>query len=265
MTWIKKQQPARKTFIATLLATTTLATVWITTTAFAPCGSDNISEAPKTILHRPNVDITGVGKISVASREYKAITITNVNPEDLMPKVEVWDKNVYKHIEHLRIPEATVITDMMWKHGAGNHSAEEYQQLMMRLNTGMRWELPSWYDNYEIIWEWTLGWNGSEHAHTEWSILCTLLKHANLKLVNESVEISWQSNLMDYINEHPNSINIFWCSSYTAASNKADYDEWLNKQDIKDLCNSKNFIIFAAGTNINTMEWHLRNKIYNGE
>jgi hypothetical protein len=54
-----------------------------------------------------------------------------------MPKVEVRDKDVYKHIEHLRIPESTVITDMMWKYGAGNYSPEEYQQLMMRLNTGM--------------------------------------------------------------------------------------------------------------------------------
>jgi hypothetical protein len=30
----------------------------------------------------------------------------------------------------------------MWKYGAGNHSAEEYQQLMMRLNTGMTQETP---------------------------------------------------------------------------------------------------------------------------
>jgi hypothetical protein len=30
----------------------------------------------------------------------------------------------------------------MWKYGAGNHSAEEYQQLMNRLNTGMTLENP---------------------------------------------------------------------------------------------------------------------------
>jgi hypothetical protein len=35
------------------------------------------------------VDINGVRKISVAGREYKAITITNINPEDLMPKVDI--------------------------------------------------------------------------------------------------------------------------------------------------------------------------------
>ena len=32
---------------------------------------------------------------------------------------------------------------MMWKYGAGNHSAEEYKQLMSRLNTGMTQELPA--------------------------------------------------------------------------------------------------------------------------
>jgi hypothetical protein len=31
---------------------------------------------------------------------------------------------------------------MMWKYGAGNHSDEEYKQLMARLNTGMVSEHP---------------------------------------------------------------------------------------------------------------------------
>jgi hypothetical protein len=30
----------------------------------------------------------------------------------------------------------------MWEYGAGNHSKEEYQELMMRLNTGMTYEIP---------------------------------------------------------------------------------------------------------------------------
>ena len=154
---------------------------------------------------------------------------------------------------------------MMREYGAGNHSAEEYKQLMNRLNTGMRWELPSWYNNYEIIWEGTLWWNWSEHAHTERSILCSLLNHANLKLVNESLEKSRQSNLMDFIQNHPNSINIFWCSAYTQASDKADYDNRMNKQSIKDLCNSKKFIMFAAWTNLEHPWWILKNKIYNWE
>jgi hypothetical protein len=31
---------------------------------------------------------------------------------------------------------------MMWEYGAGNHSSEEYQALMLRLNTGMMGENP---------------------------------------------------------------------------------------------------------------------------
>ena len=31
---------------------------------------------------------------------------------------------------------------MMWNYGAGNYNAEEYQKLMVRLNTGMTLENP---------------------------------------------------------------------------------------------------------------------------
>ena len=40
---------------------------------------------------------------------------------------------------------------MMWQYGTGNHNKEEYQSLMMRLNTGMLGENPTGYDNYEIV------------------------------------------------------------------------------------------------------------------
>jgi hypothetical protein len=55
----------------------------------------------------------------------------------IVGQIETGDNKCYNHIEHLRVAEATKIIDMMWKYGAGSHSAEEYQQLMMRLNTGM--------------------------------------------------------------------------------------------------------------------------------
>lgn len=195
---------------------------------------------------------------------YQPVVIINIKPVDILPiiwQINAGDKNVYVYIEHLRVAEATRITDMMWKYGAGNHSAEEYKQLMSRLNTGMRWEIPSWYDNYEIIWEWTPRWNWTDHAHAERSILCALINHANLKLVYESLEKSRQSNLVDFIQNNPNSINVFWCSSYSEAYNKADYDKRLNQQSVKDLCNSKNFIMFAAWTNVEIE----KNKIYNWE
>lgn len=83
--------------------------------------------------------------ITIKPLEYKSISITNLKPVDILPivgQVEGGDKNAYNHIEHLRVAEATRIRDMMWKYGAGNHSPEQYQQLMMRLNTGMMEEYP---------------------------------------------------------------------------------------------------------------------------
>lgn len=65
--------------------------------------------------------------------------------------------------------EATKIVDMMWQYGAGSHSADEYKQLMARLNTGMWGENPSIYDNYTAI---GIKPNDSqmpiEHANYEW-------------------------------------------------------------------------------------------------
>lgn len=197
--------------------------------------------------------------------EYHSMEINNIRPVEILPiiwQVESWDKNVYEHIEHLKLAEATRIRDMMRKYGAGSHSSAEYQQLMSRLNTGMRWEVPLWYNNYEIIW-WNLDVQPTDHAHTERHTLNTLIKHANLKLVGEDINNSRQSNLKNYINNHPNSINIFWCSSYNDAYNKSDYQRWILEEDIIDLLNSQNIIIFAAGTNIKKPWWVLKNKIYN--
>ncbi len=196
---------------------------------------------------------------------YKSIEIIHIKPVDILPiiwQVEVWDKQCYEHIEHLRVAEATRIIDMMWKYGAGNHSAEEYKQLMMRLNTWMTLECPLWYDNYEVIW-WPRDLTSpDDHAHTERNTLNTLVNHSNFKVV---LTANRQQALTEFVNNNPNSINIFWNSAYTFANNKNKYDERLNKQNVKDLCKLNNFIIFAAGTNIGRDEWHLRNKIYNGE
>lgn len=157
---------------------------------------------------------------------YKSIEIKNVNPVDILPiiwQVEAGDKSCYEHIEHLRVAEATRITDMMWEYGAGNHSAEEYKQLMSRLNTGMTIENPLWYDNYDIIW--ATPTQPSDHAHTERNTLNTLVNHATFKAVSPW---NWEIALSEFVSNNPNSINIFWNSSYEAFSNKTSYDIWWN-------------------------------------
>ena len=204
-----------------------------------------------------------VDNLTIKALEYKAMEVSNIRPVDILPiigQVEAGDKQVYEHIEHLRVAEATRIRDMMWEYGAGNHNAEEYKKLMNRLNTGMRWESPLWYDNYEVIWWGNLDTEPSLHARTERHILNTLINHANFKAVCPP-NVNREDVLIDFVKDNPNSINIFWSSSYSDANNKADYDKRLNRKKIKDLCKLKNFIIFSAWTNVEIK----KNKIYNWE
>ena len=186
---------------------------------------------------------------------YKSIEITNVNPETLMPKIESWDKHAYEHIEHLRIPEATVVTDMMWKYGAGNHSAEDYQNLMMRLNTGMLWENPVDYDNYEAVW-WYKD-EPSNHAHAEWFTLNTLIKHANFKVIDTFDR--WL-DLYNLCKSDPNKINIMWNSIWVDAD-KSLYDS-RHEEKYKEFDKEKNWLVFCAWWNIRTENNNLHNKIY---
>ena len=89
--------------------------------------------------------------LTVKGVTYYALEIADVNPKDLVPEVEIGDKQVYDHIEYLRVPETTVVRDMMWQYGAGNNSQQQYQQLMGRLTTGLLGENPKGVDSYEII------------------------------------------------------------------------------------------------------------------
>ena len=141
---------------------------------------------------------------------YKAIEITNIEPVEILPiiwQVDIWDRWAYEHIKPLRVAEATRIRDMMWEYGAGNHSAEEYKQLMARLNTGMVSEHPKWYDNYEVIWWWLWG-EASDHAHNERDMLNTLINHSNFKVSCPNGKHRSEV-VAQYVKANPSSINIF--------------------------------------------------------
>lgn len=196
--------------------------------------------------------------IDIKLDKYKTMEITNIKPSDILPiveQVEVWDREAYNHIEHLRLAEATRIRDMMWEYGAGNHSKEEYQKLMSRLNTGMMWENPIWYDNYESVW-WSLIEDPSDHAHDEWDILNSLINHANFKVINSSYDHYWK--LYELCKNNPNNINIMWIS-VDSDVDKKQYDSWQHKQ--KDVSKEKNIIILWAWGNIRDKNWIFLNKI----
>ena len=92
-----------------------------------------------------------VDGITVMGITYHALEIIDVFGKDYLPQVEIGDKEVYDHIDHIRVGEAKRVVEMMWQYGAGSHNKEQYQSLMMRLNTGMMRENPTGYDNYEIV------------------------------------------------------------------------------------------------------------------
>ena len=218
------------------------------------------------------------------AQNYKPIEITNIEPVEILPIIwQIKSGDSYYHIEHLRVAEATRIVDMMWQYGAGNHTAEEYQTFMNRLNTGMWGEHPSIYDNYTAI---GIKPNDSqmpvEHANFEWWILNSLVKHANFIIPfghsEDSVDSQGNSYfiikypaeyMLEYIKNHPNTINILWQSANSGAFTKEEFDKWPKEpwhQLEMELFNSSNYLHFVAGTNIDTeWDWFLKNKIYNGE
>lgn len=193
---------------------------------------------------------------------HNVIEVNNIRPVDILPiiwQIEAGDKKAYEHIEHLRIAEATRIRDMMREYGAWDHSAEEYKQLMNRLNTGMTLENPKWYDNYETIW-WEWASADSNHAHDERDILNTLINHANLKVANPT-NVDRFEPMQKEIDDNPNNIYIFWNSAY-AEVDKETFWYWETRMNtIKQLCKSKNFLIFRAWWNIEKQNWILKNQI----
>lgn len=203
--------------------------------------------------------------LTIKPLDYKSIEVKNTKPEEILPivwQVELWDKECYKHIEHLRLAESTRIRDMMWKYGAGNHSPEEYQQLMMRLNTGMMEEYPLWYNNFEILgWgEWWDEW--IEHSHIERSIINSLLNHANLKVVYSCDKGNRRNKMETFIKENPKSLLIFWCSACREDDTKEEFKKEEENDKVRELCKSGQIIIFKSGWNLHSRYWVLKNKSY---
>ena len=197
-------------------------------------------------------------------QEYGAITVTDIKPVDILPvigQVVVGDKEIYSHIEHLRLAEATKIRDMMWEYGAGKHTKEEYQQLMMRLNAGMMEEYPIGYDNFEVIGEGKYGGTGDGHSHGEWSILTSLINHANMKVVYTSGK-EYQEKLKNFIDKTPDAIVIMGCSAYGVTTQRERFLRWAENEPVRELCKSGHLIIFKSGGNVDVENGVLINKSY---
>ncbi len=78
--------------------------------------------------------------------------------------------------------------------------------------------------------------------------------------------LRWQRSVLDFVKDHPSSINIFWCSAYQVAYNETQLNDWILFEDVLDLRNEKNFLIYAMATNIETnQDGVLINQICNSE
>ena len=200
--------------------------------------------------------------LNIKALEYSPMQINNLQPQDILPivwQIETWDTHAYEHIEHLRIAEATRIRDMMWKYWAWNYTPEQYQELMMRLNTWMLGENPIWYNNYEAV-GWEFENSPSEHAHDEWDILNTIINHTNFKVINwyeDKIKI-----LYDLSNENGSSINIFWLSKYADVYSKENYRDMT---DWKKYLKKDNLLVFWCWGNIVYNNGVIKNKIYQEE
>ena len=227
--------------------------------------------------------------VTVKGMEYGKIAITDLKPVEILPvigQVTEGDKQVYDHIEHLRLAEATRIRDMMWEYGAGSHSKEEYQQLMGRLVVGMEEECPSITESFEVVGR---GFNDlatweDPHSHREWSILNSIVPNTRRivsinayydekhdMLTEKPDQIDW-INMRSFMAANPNSIVIVGRSAYAewygnelSEKGKKEVFEGEYANEVYRLCQEGRLIIFRSGGNIHQHYDVLINKCFNKE
>ena len=192
----------------------------------------------------------------IEHQEYQPVKINNIDPESLMPKVEIGDKDVYKHIDYLRIPEiSTKALGMMRKYGTWKYSVEEYQELMMRLNPIMMRENPAWCDNYEIVW-WQLYNQPSGHAYIERYILNLVVRYANFKVID--TPLNWEE-LYTLCKNNPKQMYIAGLSKWSFVHK--DWYDSRHPEIYKEYDKQKNGLAFVAWWNIKEDNWWFVNQI----
>ena len=223
--------------------------------SFIPAGGEAHAVASGEAIANPGTlrltvtddfDNSATAEIMLAVRR-TPLEVVNLAPTDILPvvgKIEKGDVHEYEHIDHLRSAEATRIRDMMWEYGAGDYSVEEYRALMGRLNTGMISENPIGYNNYEIVGG-ELCYSPSGHAHDEWFILTTLVKNANLIVINSwGDDVEWLHKLAV---SNKSAINIFGRSKGADVYSKENYWDMSNwKLNLQ----AENLIFFIASGNV---------------
>lgn len=180
-------------------------------------------------------------------RPYEPITVSNIRPETILPiikQIDSGDRNFYYNcgLNDVRIAQAVHIVDMMWKHGAGDYSVEQYRKLMDRLCNVVLNELPLDEDApIEIITEYNPDSFRREHGSKVWSIVFGLMKHSNL--YGFVAPYSW---LMERLG--PDKF-IIMENSYYAPTHRETIDNYTNYNNLEYL-HYENFLNVTSGSNM---------------
>ncbi len=207
------------------------------------------------------------------SIEYHAMPIENLDPYRILSNlgigpIERWDDKVYEYIKDLWIAEGMWIRKMMWLHGAGGHTAKEYNEYLSRTNLVMVQETPDndKYNNFDRIWEPVeVSWSTNHHANNELGILTHFAgEHTNLMVSGRNPDKKRYWALYEFAKNNPNSMIIVCCSAQPSVYTQDSYKDQIFNEKIIDLFNLKNVIgIFSSG-NTRVLEWIHREILYNG-
>ncbi|MBO4849517.1 MAG: hypothetical protein J5529_01300 [Prevotella sp.] len=201
-----------------------------------------------TVQGRNGVKLEQKYEVTIKPMDFQTADIRHLQPKDILPivgQINKGDKKAYEHIEHLRIAECTRVRDMMWQYGAGSHSFGEYQKLMLRLYTGMMGEKPEGFDNFELVGK--DFHNENDHGHDSWDILCSIIQHANMVVLEDRFYA-----MPELLEKSPtNAIFIFALSKAMETPNKEDYDkENTDYYNGRNFIKRKDFLWFVAGSNV---------------
>lgn len=189
---------------------------------------------------------------SVTSQTYQAISIIHLQPVEILPiigQVTVGDRNFYDHIKHLRIAEAVRIADMMWEHGAGNYSVEQYKRLMERLCNVMIGEIPpETFNDWEFIEQpdYPHAVHPDDHSYTMCSIMNSLLKHNHFYAFLGTPDF-----IESYVTSRPDKVFIAACAAVPVENySEIEYSESSQILAVTRWENAENVIHFSALGNI---------------
>ena len=234
----------------------------------ACAGADDLSSVtPETVT--PVVAKPDATSLVNRWMQYQAIEITGIKAVDVFPQllhIEGWDPNIYEYIKDLRVAEAYVMREMMTRYGTDKYTPEQYQQLLSRMNIGLIQEVWEDYQNYGWIWPAIENPYISDHAkHTSQNLYILKWDHTNVwNLSGLPDGDNWAKNLSEYAEAHPNDIFIFSRSTLKVVYSQSEYPQKVYNQDIVDLCNLPNVIIFVGWGDTETIDWVPIKKVYNG-